>query len=251
MFKPIKPRRITEEIIQQIKDLIAQGILKPGERLPPEREMAQKLRVSRPTLREALHALEQLGLVESVQGDGTYVRDVGEQALKDPLCFLIRESNHRIVELAEFRTATETWAAGIAAERIQARDVNLLQEILQEMEDGLRKGRPIHDLDAEFHLTIARATHNSIYFHVANTIFYLFAEVTRLSHEQIFTTKEDQEGLLEEHKRIFHALKMGDARSARRLMHQHLLKTEKWFKRTEVIWNAQGGSEGDEKKDTL
>jgi len=239
MFRPIRPRKVTEEIIFQIKELIAQGALKPGDRLPPERDMAQRLRVSRPTLREAIYALEQMGLVESIQGDGTYVKDVGEQSLKDPLCSIIRESNKRIVELAEFRTAIETWAVGIAAERIQAGDIKMLKEILEEMEDGLKKGKPIHQLDAEFHLTIARATHNGIYFHVANTIFYLFAEVTRLSHEQIFTTKADQLNLLKEHKDIFEAINRGDVKGARRLMKQHLSKTERWFKRNEVIWNAQ------------
>ena len=183
MFQPIKPKRVTEEIVQQIKDLIAKGTLAPGKRFPPEREMAQQLAVSRPTLREAIQVLEHVGMVQSMQGNGTYVREVGERSLRDPLCSLIQDSHHGIVELAEFRTAIESWAAGLAAERIQCRDVSLLKEILGEMEEGLRTGKSIHHLDAEFHLTIARATENGIYCHVANTVFYLFAEVTRLSHQ--------------------------------------------------------------------
>lgn len=209
--------------------------------------MSQKLRVSRPTLREAIYALEQMGLVESIQGDGTYVKDLGEQSLKDPLCSIIRESNKRIVELAEFRTAIETWAAGMAAERIQASDIKMLREILKEMEEGLKQDKPIHQLDAEFHLSIACATHNSIYFHVANTIFYLFAEVTRLSHEQIFTTKADQKRLFKEHRDIFEAIHRGDIKASKKLMKEHLTKTERWFKRNEVIWNAQKGGEGYER----
>jgi GntR family transcriptional regulator, transcriptional repressor for pyruvate dehydrogenase complex len=240
VFQPIRPKRVSEEIVQQIKDLIARGSLAPGERFPPEREMALQLNVSRPTLREAIQVLEHLGLVRSVHGDGTYVLDVGEQCLRDPLHSLILESDHRIVELAEFRTAIESWAVGLAAGRIQPKDVSLLKEILEEMEEGLNAGRSIHHLDAEFHLTIARASQNGIYFHVANTIFYLFAEVTRLSHERIFVSRRDQEGLLEEHRGIFGALQRGDSSGARRLMNQHLRSTERWFKRS-ITSNHKGG----------
>ena len=71
-----------------------------------------------------------------------------------------------------------------------------------------------------------------------SAIFYLFAEITRLSHEQIFTSPENQERLLMEHRRIFKAIRKGDAKAARKLMHCHLVKTERWFKRAEVLWNA-------------
>ena len=235
MFQPIKPRRISDEIVEQIKDLIAKGSLKPGDRLPSERQMTQHLGVSRPTLREAIQVLENLGLLKSVMGNGTYVQNVAERSLKDPLNSLIQDSGPRFGELAEFRTAIESWAAGLAAERIEPRDETFLREILDEMEDGLRTGGAIHQLDADFHLAIGRAAHNGIYFHVANTIFYLFAEVTRLSHERIFTSQADQKQLLEEHRGIFEAIQSGDASSARKLMHGHLQNTERWFKRTERV----------------
>ncbi len=238
MFTHIRPKRITEEIVQQIKDLIAQGKVTAGDKLPAEREMARQLGVSRPTLREALQILEHAGMLSIHQGDGTYVRDVGEQSLGDPLRAIIRDSEERIVELAEFRTAIETWAAASAAERIQEADLEELRRIVGLMREGIEKRTPIHHLDAEFHLVLARATRNGIYYHVANTIFYLFAEVTKLSHEQIYTTEKDQWDLFHEHEGIYEALREGDGQKAAAMMNLHLHNTEKWFKRTRAARDA-------------
>lgn len=232
MLRPIQPRRITEEIVEQIQELIATGQLAPGSRLPPERDMAQQLGVSRPTLREAIGILEHLGLVRSVQGDGTYVLDAAERSLRDPLHALIRGSEKRMLELAEFRTEVESWAAGLAAERIQPEDLKLLEEILGEMKQGVEEGKPVYQLDAEFHVALARAAHNSIYYHVANTIFYLFAEVTRVSHERIFRSPKDQLALLGEHRAIYQALAEREPARASKLMRKHLGRTERWFKET-------------------
>lgn len=231
MFKPIRPKRVTHEIVGQIQELMGSGTLKPGSRLPPEREMAQQLGVSRPTLREAMGVLEHLGLVRSVQGDGTYVMNAAERSLRDPLQELILASEKRLVELAEFRSEVESWAVSLAAERIEPQELELLQEILEEMRLGLEQGKPIHHLDADFHLALARATHNGIYYHVANTIFYLFAEVTRISHERIFQSPRDQLRLLDEHKAIYEAVAEGDGDKARKLMRKHLGRTEEWFKK--------------------
>ena len=236
MLQRIKPKRVTEEIAQQIQDLISRGRLKAGDRLPAEREMAKQLGVSRPTLREALQVLEHSGFLETHHGNGTYVRDVGEQALKDPLSSLIRDSSGMIVDLAEFRTEVEAWAAGQAAGLIQPEELDVLKSIVDRMQECIEAGKPVHDLDAEFHLALASATQNSIYIHVANTIFYLFAEVTRLSHEQIFVSREDQKKLFDEHRSIYEAVARKDAKTARRLMHHHLKNTEDWFKQKGVTW---------------
>jgi GntR family transcriptional repressor for pyruvate dehydrogenase complex len=231
MFRPIRPRRISHEVIEQVREAITCGGLKPGDRLPSEREMAKQLGVSRPTLREALQALEHAGFIRSVQGDGTYVRDPGERSLRDPLCQWLHSDPQRIVQLAEFRTAIETWAAGLAAQRMTSEESAQLGAILRRMEEGVKRGASVHALDAQFHLTLAHATQNGVYFHVANTVFYLFAEVTRLSHEEIFTSQQDQKRLLEEHRAIFDAVRRGDVEGARTAMQRHLHYTETWFRR--------------------
>lgn len=230
MFRPIRPKRVTHEIVSQIQELVSLGAFPPGSKLPPEREMAQQLGVSRPTLREALGVLEHMGLVRSVQGDGTYVVNPAQKALLDPLQAIITGSQQRMAELAEFRTEIEAWAAGLAAKRAGEDDLSLLGEILQEMKNAVCQKSSFHELDAEFHLAVARAAHNAVYYHVANTIFYLLAEITRISHELIFRDHEEQWALFREHEAIHEAIQRRDENQARLLMKEHLLRTEQWFK---------------------
>lgn len=238
LFKSVKPRRVTEEIVEQMLDLIGQGILAPGQRLPSEREMARSMGVSRPTLREALKRLEYVGHLDTVQGGGIYVRDVVGAALRDPLTSLVRDLN-AVSELAEFRTDIETWAAAMAARRVQPEELMQLKEILDKMESLLAGAQPQHHLDAEFHLCLAKATHNRIYLHVARTICQLYFEIVRISHENIFTTSKDQEDLFAEHLGIYRAVENRDAAAARERMYQHLFHTERWFKENLANWTEK------------
>jgi len=231
MFKTVKPRRVTEEIVRQLTELIGQGSLQPGDRLPPEREMAVSLGVSRNALREALKRLESDGWVTSQQGSGTYVQDIAAQSLRDPLCTLLRQSRTSLDELAEFRTVIESWAAARAARQIEPEDLARLQDVVGRMAAKVAAGEPVHLEDAEFHLILSRAAKNRVYHHVAKTIFYLFAQITRVSHERIYTRRVDQESLLAEHQAILEAIALGDPEQAQSLMHQHLSHTEQWFKR--------------------
>lgn len=242
MLKTIKTKRITEEIVEQVRDAIAQGNLKAGERLPSEREMARQLGVSRPSLRQALQVLEHTGFVAIVHGQGTFIRDISEQSLNDPLCALLRDSNKIYLEMYEFRTEIETWAAGKAAGSIKPSEVKQLRGVIDRMQKRLTEQKSCYDLDTEFHLTIARASGNSIYFQIANTIFYLFGEVTRLSHEQLYRSKESQEALFQEHKAIYRAIVRKDAEAARKLTHQHLQETEKQAKIKGVSWTGKNSN---------
>ena len=222
MLKTIKIKRITEEIVSQIREQIAKGELNAGDRLPSEREMAQQLGVSRPTVREALQVLEHTGFVEILQGSGTYIRDIGKQSLTDPLQKLIQDSDQRYQEVYEFRIAIEVWAVGLAAQRIQKEELHKLEEIINAMKTSRIEKKPVDELDAKFHLAIARASQNGIYYHVANTILHLYTQVARISHEQLFLSENDQEELLADHTAIFKAIRSGDANRARALMLHHL-----------------------------
>jgi GntR family transcriptional repressor for pyruvate dehydrogenase complex len=237
-FKTVKPRRVTEEIVEQLLDLIGQGVLAPGQRLPSEREMARSMGVSRPTLREALKRLEYVGHLDTVQGGGSYVRDVVGAALRDPLTSLVRDTD-AVSELAEFRTNIETWAAAMAALRAEPQELMQLKEIVDKMESLLAGEQPQHQLDAEFHQCLAKATHNRIYLHVARTVCHLFFEIVRISHENIFTTFKDQKALFEEHLGIYRALENRDAAAARERMYQHLFHTEQWFKKNLSDWTGR------------
>src|SRR5436309_10784442 len=114
---PIKSTRIYEEIVRQVKQLIAEGRLKSGDRLPPERELAEKFVVSRTSVREALRALESLGLIEIRPGEGTFVRQVPLDALVGPLALVMTSQREAIGELFEARRVLEPAIAALAAGR--------------------------------------------------------------------------------------------------------------------------------------
>lgn len=240
MFETVKIKRVTGEIIEQVRNSIVGGNLKPGDKLPSERDMAKQLGVSRPSLREAIQVLEYTGFVEVVQGSGTFIRDIVKTSLKDPLHTLLKDSDQRYLEMNEFRIEIETWAAGIAAQRITPQEKRMLRTLVHRMQERSREQKPFPDLDTEFHLGIAKACHNSIYYQVANTIFYLFAEVTRLSHEQLFVTQKEREGLVNDHRNIYEAITSGNAAAAKRNMNRHLGKTKRWTERTGILWGESG-----------
>jgi GntR family transcriptional repressor for pyruvate dehydrogenase complex len=232
MLKTIKIKRITEEIVTQIRDHIANGELKAGDRLPSEREMAQQLGVSRPTVREALQVLEHTGFVEILQGSGTFIRDIGKQTFTDPLQALIDGSDQRYGDVYEFRAAIETWAVGMAAERRDHEGIKRLGQIIDQMKKRRAVGKSVDELDTEFHLAIARACRNTIYFHVAKTIFHLLTQVTRISHEELFLSEQDQIKLLSDHEAIYKAVEAGDSKTARQLMQMHLKRVTQKIART-------------------
>lgn len=229
MLKRIKPQRITEKIVEQIKDGIGGGDFSAGEKLPPEREMAERMGVSRSSIREALQILEHTGFVQVIQGRGTFVKEIGREALTDPLWELLRNSQSRYQDIYEFRLAIEVWAAGKAAERISSREAAGLERIVAAMRRHVERGEPITELDAEFHLAISKASRNSVYYHVSNTVFHLISEVTRQSHEYLFQNPEDQQMLLDDHGGICRAIADHDSRQARLLMQQHLGRVERIF----------------------
>ena len=129
---PIKSTRIYEEIVRQVKAMIAEGRLKGGDRLPPERDLAEKFVVSRTSVREALRALESLGLVEIRPGEGTFVREVSVEALIEPLALLMVSQREAIGELFEARRLLEPALAALAASRATPEEIQEMERILEE-----------------------------------------------------------------------------------------------------------------------
>src|SRR5437867_12526511 len=128
---PIKSTRIYEEIVRQVKQLIAEGRFKSGDRLPPERELAEKFVVSRTSVREALRALESLGLIDIRPGEGTFVREVSIDALVGPLALLMTTQREAIGELFEARRVLEPALAALAARRATPGGAQGLERILE------------------------------------------------------------------------------------------------------------------------
>jgi len=136
-FRPIRPRKIYEEIVEQIKDLMAEGDLKPGDKLLSERELAERLQVSRASVREALRALEMMGFVEIRTGEGTFVREACSDAIIQPLAMFISIERGNFFEIYEVRKIFETAAARLAAERATSDELQKIAEALRQMEENM------------------------------------------------------------------------------------------------------------------
>ena len=202
MFKSIKHTKISNEIVNQIKNQISEGMLKPGDRLPPERDLVKEFGVSRPSLREALNSLVAMGFLE-VKGKRTYIKSVASESMLDPLSLLIKTDTQKIFDLIEVRKAIEAWGAFLAAQRATEEDIKRLENVIEDMRKAFEEGRSWEKQDADFHLGIAQATHNTIQIHMMSTIYDLLRE----SVARVFKDREKVKKLLDHHYRIFSAIK--------------------------------------------
>ncbi len=222
MFRSVKHTRISDEIVSQIKHLISEGKLRPGDRLPPERELIKQFGVSRPSLREALNSLVATGFLEVKQAKRTYIKSVTSGAMQDSLSLLIKADAQKIFDLLEVRKAMEAWGAFHAARRASEEDLQRLEKIVQDMRIALEEGRPWEKQDTDFHLAMAQATHNTIQIHMMSTIYDLLMDYMSAIFAGIFTDQDKVKKLFQQHYQIFNAIKNRSPEKARERMLKHL-----------------------------
>ncbi len=221
----MKPPKIADAIVHEIESLILEGGLKPGQRLPPERELAEHFQVSRPSLREALQQLAARGLVESRRGGGTYVANMMDTAFVNPLLGLLRNHPETLGDLVEMRYALEGVAAYFAALRSTAEDKELLKQRHATLSSIHERGDdPVAEAkaDAEFHLGIAEAAHNVVLLHVMGGLFRLLQSGIFTSHAKLFTRAGASDQVRRQHEALFRAVLEGDPEAARGAAHEHL-----------------------------
>ena len=154
-LEPVRSTRIYEEIVRQIRLLIADGHLKSGDRLPPERDLAERFRVSRTSVREAMRALESRGLIGIRPGEGAFVREVSVETLVEPLALVILAQRETIADLYEARRLLEPAIAGLAARRASPEEIADMTRILDEQSAEVAAGRTGLAQDAAFHQALA------------------------------------------------------------------------------------------------
>ena len=219
---PIKSTRIYEEIVRQVKAMIAEGRLKGGDRLPPERDLAEKFVVSRTSVREALRALESLGLVEIRPGEGTFVRQMSIESLVEPLALLMLSQREAIGELFEARRLLEPSLAALAAERATPEEMQEMERILEEQAKEIAAGRTGLAQDAQFHAAIGAAAHNRAITRIAHAIMDLLTQ----SREESLNTPGRPTRSHEDHRRVLAAIGRRDAEGARKAMQDHIEAVE-------------------------
>jgi len=220
MFTPIKTPKVYNQVIEQIKNKIKSGEMKKGDRLPSEREMAEALSVSRASVREALRALEVIGLVESRPGAGNYIRTNFDNSLFEPLSvmFLLQESS--LKEMFDLRETLELQCAKLSAKNIEDNELELLTAILDRMYVARSEEESLK-LDVKFHYLIAKTSRNVLLINILDVISQLMDEFIQKSRMQILHTGSTRENLLEIHENLLAALKCRDEVRASKAMNEH------------------------------
>jgi GntR family transcriptional repressor for pyruvate dehydrogenase complex len=219
---PIRSTRIYEEIVRQIKTMIAEGRLTSGDRLPPERELAEKFLVSRTSVREALRALESLGLVEIRPGEGTFIREISVDRLVEPLALVMVSQREALAELFEARRLLEPAIAGLAAARATPDEIQDMERILEDQAREVVAGRTGFAQDAQFHAAIGRAAHNEAITRIAHAVMDLLTQ----SREESLNTPGRPSRSHDDHRRILQAIAERQPAAAERAMRDHLVAVE-------------------------
>ncbi|UCF89470.1 MAG: FadR family transcriptional regulator [bacterium] len=222
MFKPVKKTRIHEEIVFKIRDMIKEGRLKSGDQLPTERELAEAFKVSRPSVREALRALESQGYLVSRQGDGTYVTQQPIELLVEPFASVITKEKYDQLELFEMRRLLEPQIVCIAAERATPEEIEEMAKLVEQEEQELLSTDPKPTPEKTLHEVIFKAAKNNIISSIMDSLIDSLAE----SRDKYLQIKGRPEMSLGRHKEILAAIRMGDGQMAARIMREHLEETE-------------------------
>ena len=218
-FREITPIRLYESVIEQIMELIKNKELKPEDKLPPERELSEKLSISRGSLREAFRVLESRGIIKSKPGGGRYIREIRKNRYNNSKNIVSSLEKSSIIELLEAREVFEVKIAEITAQRATVEDIKSIEEALNKMneEEGIKDDKKI-ELDTEFHLAIARASHNFVF----TNIMHLHLDLLKGTREKIRQIPGRRGERQREHRAISQAIKEHDAKKAGEAMLEHL-----------------------------
>ena len=221
-FEAVRKTKLYEQVAKQIERLILDGLLKPGDKLPPERELVEMFQVSRSSVRDAIRTLELMGLVEARQGEGTVVRDPSPGSTVNPLFAMLGRKRELVGELLDVRKMIEPPLAARAAAHASAEEIAYLEDILRRQKEKVRRGELAIEEDSEFHYTIATAAKNSVVLKVLDVLMDLLRE----SRERALQVDGRLQRSFAGHQRILRAIKRHDAAAAEAAMHQHVEEIE-------------------------
>jgi GntR family transcriptional repressor for pyruvate dehydrogenase complex len=225
---PIRRSRLSQQIVVQLCEMIRQGQLQSGDRLPSERDLSEQLQVSRASLREALRTLENAGIVETRQGRGAYVREVFDEGILSPLALVLDASTDLVGDLWEVRSIFEPAVAFRAAIRAQDGDIAEMTRIVSQQEGFLTGTASNEDWlasDRAFHISVARASRNDVSVRVIRLINELLQEGRR----HFATQTERRERAYIWHRDILAQIRAGDPQRSRDAMTQHLREVEEFI----------------------
>jgi len=219
-----REERLPERVARQLQDLIVQGVIKTGTRLPTERELAEMFGVSRTVIREAVHSLSARGLLEVRAGGGTFVSGPRMDSVTESLSLLLRFRTEGFLQehLHEARRVLEVEIAARAAERATEEDIADLEDILRRTQEALDDRDAAAKADVEFHRALAVSTHNPLYLILLESISELLLEIRRIALQD----PEAVQLALRHHRDVFEKVKRRNPAEARQAMNSHLDQSE-------------------------
>ena len=221
MFEPVKSMRISDEILRQLRGAVFSGKFRAGDRLPNERDMAEQFAASRTSVREALRALEQEGVihVKKGAGGGAFVSDLDHRLVVRPFQTLLRMRKVSMAHITEVRLIFEPEAARLAAERAAPQDLAELEEVIEKMRQVVEEGEPPASHDLRFHKLVARAAGNPILEMLSESMLEVASQVISNLHPSIEVLRH----VLERHRSVFEAIRSRDGERAYALMSEHIV----------------------------
>lgn len=229
-LKPIKPKRISDQVFEQIRELIYKGDFKPGQQILPERELAVSMAVSRTSVRNAINKLVTMGLLEHRQGQGTFVSSPDNRK-GNPLAAAMATDEATLDDLLEVRMGLECNAAMLAALRATDTDLKAIEKSLEEMEHDLESTDRIGtEADAAFHMAVAFSTKNPVLIHLMRNFYdFLFVGIKKnLTH--MYMDRTALEDVIVHHRTIFEAIKQRSSQEAFEAMRSHIHYVQEYFR---------------------
>ncbi|MGF7057608.1 FadR/GntR family transcriptional regulator [Brassicibacter mesophilus] len=221
MFTQIKNKKIYEQVIEQIQEMIMNGTLKKEDKLPSERDLAEMLGVSRTSIREAFRSLEIIGLIESRQGEGTYIKGDLESGIFEPLSVMFMLNKGKSRDVLELRKVIEIEAARLAATRIESSQKDELIQIIEELKNADNE-KDSAEIDKKFHYKIAELTGNYLILTLLNAISSLMEAFIKDARLKIMSEAKNRDTLIIHHKEICDAIISNNSDKAALAMKAHL-----------------------------
>ncbi|MFS0781639.1 FadR/GntR family transcriptional regulator [Bacillus sp. 1P06AnD] len=227
-YKVIKPRKLYEEVAENIHSMIRDGELKPGDKLDSVQQLAENFHVGRSAIREALSALRAKGLVEMKQGEGTYVKQFDASTIDFSFSSAVLMNKEDVVHLLEVRKAVEVGAARLAARNRNEEDLEMLGLILEEMKDAFGNDKREEETDIAFHLAISKATQNPMMYQLMQNVSDMMSLNMKETRKiWLYSNETTIETLYEDHAAITEAITAKDEKLAETMMFNHLTVVEK------------------------
>jgi len=230
-FHPVRSGKVSELVAQQIKEAILGGLLKPGDRLPAERELGEHFQASRLSIREALKGLETSGLLLIKPGSGVFVSEINSRPMSESLSSILRMKKASIDALTEARLLFEPNIARLACERMTVEDLLKLERNIQEASRIIAQGMPLREKSIEFHLLVAEATHNPV---IALSMKTFLDVLKDMSSKIVDPSPEDVASqALIYHRKILRAVRQKNAQKVQDLMLKHILQMQRGYRKAE------------------